>query len=191
MRQDIESILYDAERINDRVLQMGARIACDYRDKDLLLVGVLKGSFVFLADLARSIDLPVEVDFMVVSSYGSGTESSGVLTIAKDLSAPVEGRHVLIVEDIVDSGLTLSLLAEDLCSRGAASVQVAVLLEKDVPRSHQVECAYSAFHCPDAFLVGYGLDYAERYRNLPYIGILKPEVYEDRAQCPDARQSGR
>lgn len=191
MRQDIESILYDARCINDRVLQMGARIACDYRDKDLLLVGVLKGSFVFLADLARSIDLPVEVDFMVVSSYGSGTESSGVLTIAKDLSVPVDGRHVLIVEDIVDSGLTLSLLAEDLRSRGAASVQVAVLLEKDVPRSHQVECAYSAFHCPDAFLVGYGLDYAERYRNLPYIGILKPEVYEDRAQCPDARQSGR
>lgn len=191
MRQDIESILYDAECIHDRVLRMGARIARDYQDKDLLLVGVLKGSFVFLADLARSIDLPVEVDFMVVSSYGSGTESSGVLTIAKDLSALVEGRHVLIVEDIVDSGLTLSLLAEDLRSRGAASVQVAVLLEKDVPRSHQVECAYSAFHCPDAFLVGYGLDYAERYRNLPYIGILKPEVYEDRAQCPDARQSGR
>lgn len=191
MRQDIESILYDSDCIRDRVLQMGARIARDYRDKDLLLVGVLKGSFVFLADLARSIDLPVEVDFMVVSSYGSGTESSGVLTIAKDLSVSVEGRHVLIVEDIVDSGLTLSLLAEDLRSRGAASVQVAVLLEKDVPRSHQVECAYSAFHCPDAFLVGYGLDYAERYRNLPYIGILKPEVYEDRAQCPDARQSGR
>ena len=191
MRQDIESILYDSDCIRDRVLQMGARIARDYRDKDLLLVGVLKGSFVFLADLARSIDLPVEVDFMVVSSYGSGTESSGVLTIAKDLSVPVDGRHVLIVEDIVDSGLTLSLLAEDLRSRGAASVQVAVLLEKDVPRSHQVECAYSAFHCPDAFLVGYGLDYAERYRNLPYIGILKPEVYEDRAQCPDARQSGR
>ena len=191
MRQDIESILYDSDCIRDRVVQMGARIARDYRDKDLLLVGVLKGSFVFLADLARSIDLPVEVDFMVVSSYGSGTESSGVLTIAKDLSVPVDGRHVLIVEDIVDSGLTLSLLAEDLRSRGAASVQVAVLLEKDVPRSHQVECAYSAFHCPDAFLVGYGLDYAERYRNLPYIGILKPEVYEDRAQCPDARQSGR
>ena len=191
MRQDIESILYDSDCIRDRVLQMGARIARDYRDKDLLLVGVLKGSFVFLADLARSIDLPVEVDFMVVSSYGSGTESSGVLTIAKDLSVPVDGRHVLIVEDIVDSGLTLSLLAEDLRARGAASVQVAVLLEKDVPRSHQVECAYSAFHCPDAFLVGYGLDYAERYRNLPYIGILKPEVYEDRAQCPDARQSGR
>ena len=191
MRQDIESILYDSDCIRDRVLQMGARIARDYRDKDLLLVGVLKGSFVFLADLARSIDLPVEVDFMVVSSYGSGTESSGVLTIAKDLSVSVEGRHVLIVEDIVDSGLTLSLLTEDLRSRGAASVQVAVLLEKDVPRSHQVECAYSAFHCPDAFLVGYGLDYAERYRNLPYIGILKPEVYEDRAQCPDARQSGR
>ena len=191
MRQDIESILYDSDCIRDRVFQMGARIARDYRDKDLLLVGVLKGSFVFLADLARSIDLPVEVDFMVVSSYGSGTESSGVLTISKDLSVSVEGRHVLIVEDIVDSGLTLSLLTEDLRSRGAASVQVAVLLEKDVPRSHQVECAYSAFHCPDAFLVGYGLDYAERYRNLPYIGILKPEVYEDRAQCPDARQSGR
>ena len=191
MRQDIESILYDAECIHDRVLQVGTRITRDYQDKDLLLVGVLKGSFVFLADLARSIDLPMEVDFMVVSSYGSGTESSEVLTIAKDLSVPVEGRHVLIVEDIVDSGLTLSLLAEDLRARGAASVQVAVLLEKDAPRSHQVECAYSAFHCPDAFLVGYGLDYAERYRNLPYIGILKPEVYEDRAQCPDARQSGR
>ena len=191
MRQDIESILYDSDCIRDRVFQMGARIARDYRDKDLLLVGVLKGSFVFLADLARSIDLPVEVDFMVVSSYGSGTESSGVLTISKDLSVSVEGRHVLIVEDIVDSGLTLSLLTEDLRSRGAASVEIAVLLEKDVPRSHQVECAYSAFHCPDAFLVGYGLDYAERYRNLPYIGILKPEVYEDRAQCPDARQSGR
>ena len=178
MRQDIESILYDAECIHDRVLQVGTRITRDYQDKDLLLVGVLKGSFVFLADLARSIDLPVEVDFMVVSSYGSGTESSGVLTIAKDLSVPVDGRHVLIVEDIVDSGLTLSLLAEDLRSRGAASVQVAVLLEKDVPRSHQVECAYSAFHCPDAFLVGYGLDYAERYRNLPYIGVLKEEVYK-------------
>ncbi|MGN0262400.1 MAG: hypoxanthine phosphoribosyltransferase [Eggerthellaceae bacterium] len=191
MRQDIESILYDAECIGQRIFQMGTRITCDYQDKDLLLVGVLKGSFVFLADLARAIDLPAEVDFMVVSSYGSGTRSSGMLTIAKDLSVSVEGRHVLIVEDIVDSGLTLSLLTEDLRSRGAASVEVAVLLEKDAPRSHRVDCAYSAFHCPDAFLVGYGLDYAERYRNLPYIGILKPEVYEDRAQCPDARQPGR
>lgn len=191
MHQDIESILYDAECIGERISQLGARIACDYQGKDLLLVGVLKGSFVFLADLARAIDLPVEVDFTVVSSYGSGTRSSGVLEVSKDLSVSVEGRHALIVEDIVDSGLTLSLLTEDLRSRGAASVQVAVLLEKDVPRNHRVDCAYSAFHCPDAFLVGYGLDYAERYRNLPYIGILKPEVYEDRAQCPDARQPGR
>ena len=141
MRQDIESILYDAECIHDRVLQVGTRITRDYQDKDLLLVGVLKGSFVFLADLARSIDLPVEVDFMVVSSYGSGTESSGVLTIAKDLSVPVDGRHVLIVEDIVDSGLTLSLLAEDLRSRRAASLQVPLQMENDLPPTQHDERA--------------------------------------------------
>lgn len=191
LRQDIESILFDAEQIEERVSQIAAQISWDYRGEDLLLVGILKGSFVFMADLMRRIDLPLETDFMVVSSYGAGIESSGTLTISKDLSVSVTGRHVVVVEDIIDSGLTLSLLVDDIRSRGAASVQVAVLLEKDVPRRHQVECAYSAFHCPDAFLVGYGLDYAERYRNLPFIGILKPEVYENKAESLDARQSGR
>ena len=156
MRQDIESILYDAECIHDRVLQVGTRITRDYQDKDLLLVGVLKGSFVFLADLARSIDLPVEVDFMVVSSYGSGTESSGVLTIAKDLSVPVDGRHVLIVEDIVDSGLTLSLLAEDLRSRGAASVQVAVPTAAAVHATFfHLMFPYSSLNRPPFFSSGF------------------------------------
>lgn len=181
MRQDIESVLYDARQIAQAVSRMGGEITRDYRGKDLLVVGILKGSFVFMADLVRCIELPLETDFMVVSSYGTGTKSSGKLTVSKDLSVPVEGRHVLVVEDIVDSGLTLSLLLDDLRSRGAASVRSAVFIDKEIRRTCQVDCAYSGLKAPDAFIVGYGLDYAEAYRNLPYIGILKPEVYENRA----------
>ena len=173
MRQDIESILYDAECIHDRVLQVGTRITRDYQDKDLLLVGVLKGSFVFLADLARSIDLPVEVDFMVVSSYGSGTESSGVLTIAKDLSVPVDGRHVLIVEDIIDSGNTLHYLLDVFKNRNAKSVRLCTMLDKPERREVAVDVDYVGFTIPDEFVVGYGLDYDQKYRNLPYIGVVE------------------
>ena len=172
MRQDIESILYDAECIHDRVLQVGTRITRDYQDKDLLLVGVLKGSFVFLADLARSIDLPVEVDFMVVSSYGSGTESSGVLTIAKDLSVPVEGRHVLIVEDVVDSGLSMQFLMRQFEARGARSLRLAALVDKNERREVDVRVDFAGFKLEEGFIVGYGLDYAEKYRALPDVEEL-------------------
>ena len=181
MHRDIESILYSEDTFKERIAQMGQQITADYQGADLVVVGLLKGAFVFMADLVRAIDLPLEVDFMVVSSYGSGTESSGELSIAKDLSTPVEGRDVLIIDDILDTGLTLSLLSEQLKARGAASVRSAVLLDKKARRKHPVDCSYVGFFCPDEFIVGYGLDYAQAYRALPYVGVLKPEVYENKA----------
>lgn len=177
MRQDIESILLSEEKLKQRVLELGQEISRDFSGRELLVVGILKGSIVFMADLLRIIDIPVTIDFMAVSSYGAGTSSSGDVRIIKDLDSPVEGRHILIVEDILDSGKTLSYIMNLMAAGKPASVQVCALLDKPDRRVVQVDCRYKGFSVPDAFVVGYGLDYAERYRNLPYIGILHPSVY--------------
>ena len=174
---DLKEVLIPAERLQARVAELAARIDADYAGKDLLLVGVLKGALMVMADLARAVHLPVEMDWMAVSSYGSGTRSSGVVRILKDLDADISGRHVLVVEDIVDSGLTLSWLVGNLRSRDPASVEVCVMLRKPAAVRMDVEVAYTGFEIADEFVVGYGLDYAERYRNLPFIGTLAPHVY--------------
>ncbi len=161
------------EQLQQRVAELGAQITADYQGKDLVVVGVLKGSFPFVADLVRQIDLPLRVDFLGLSSYGSGTETTGVVKITSDLTKPISGRHVLVVEDIVDTGLTMHYLLENLATRHPASVRVCSLLEKPARLKAPVEIAYKGFTIPDAFVVGYGLDYDERYRNLPFLGILK------------------
>lgn len=171
----IEQLL-GAEEIKDKVGELAARITDDYRGKDPVLVGVLKGAFVMMADLSRRIDLPVEMDFIAVSSYGKETASSGVVRIVKDLDLDIEGRHVLLVEDIVDTGLTLNYLMNTLKTRNPASVEVCVLLSKPGARQVDMEVKYSGFDIPDRFVVGYGLDFAERFRHLPYIGVLPDEV---------------
>ena len=173
---DVEEILIDEERLQARVTELGAQITGDYRGRDLLLVCVLKGAVFFLSDLMRRIDLPVEVDFMAISSYGAGVDSSGVVRILKDLDVPIEGRNVLVIEDIVDSGLTLSYLLRALESRGPASLEVCALLTKPERRENEVECRYIGFEIPNRFVIGYGLDFAERYRNLPYIGVVRDEL---------------
>lgn len=175
--KDIESVLFSEEELKQRVRELGARITADYAGKEPVLVSVLRGSYIFMADLTRSIDLPCTVDFMSVSSYGSGTTSSGQVQITKDLSDDIEGRDVIVVEDILDSGNTLYYLLQILQARKPASVRLCTLLDKPDRRVKEVAVSYSGFTIPDAFVVGYGLDYAEKYRNLPYIGILKPEVY--------------
>ncbi|HSJ71125.1 MAG TPA: hypoxanthine phosphoribosyltransferase [Acidimicrobiia bacterium] len=158
-----------AEEIEEKLTEMGAAITRDYADKDLLLVGILKGAFVVMADLARHIDLPVEFDFMAISSYGSATKSSGVVRILKDLDQEIEGRHVLIVEDIVDTGLTLQYLLKNLQVRRPASLSLAALMIKDGIDRPPLDIRYEGFHIPPAFVVGYGLDFDGRYRNLPYV----------------------
>lgn len=185
---DIEKILFDREMIERRVREMGRQITEDYRERAqcqggegeprLLVVSVLRGAAIFMGDLVREINLPLEMDYMAVSSYGASVKSSGVVRILKDISSQIEGRHVLVAEDVLDSGLTLKYLLHVLESCNPASIQVAALLRKDNPQQADVECAYVGFECPDDFIVGYGLDYAEHYRNLPYIGILKPEIYQ-------------
>ena len=177
MEQDILRVLLSEEQIAHAVRELGAKISADYRGKNLLLVSVLKGSVVFMADLMRAITIPAEIDFMCVSSYGSGVKTSGVVKIIKDLDLELCGRDILIVEDILDSGKTLSYLRAILEKRAPASIRIATLLDK--PERRQVEIApdYKGFEVPDEFVVGYGLDYDERYRNLPYIGVLKPAVY--------------
>lgn len=177
MNQDIEKILLSEKEIADKVQELGKTLAAEYRDKNPLVICVLKGAVVFMADLIRHMDIPCEMDFMAVSSYGSGTESSGMVKILKDLDASVQNRHVLVVEDIMDSGLTLSRLLELLRHREAASVKVVTLLNKPERRKVDLSPDYSGYDIPDEFVVGYGLDYSEQYRNLPYIGVLKPEVY--------------
>ena len=164
--------LLSTQEIEARVAQLGAQISADYAGKDVLVVGILKGAFVFCADLIRQMDLPVQMDFMAVSSYGASTESSGVIRIVKDLEASVEGRHVLLVEDIVDSGLTLRYLREYMERQNPASLRICVLLDKPTRRKTEVKVDYTGFTIPDEFIVGYGIDYAERYRNLPYIGMI-------------------
>jgi hypoxanthine phosphoribosyltransferase len=170
--ESIGEILVQPDELEHRVRELGAEISRDYAGRDLLLVGVLKGAVFFLADLMRQIDVPCEVDFMAVSSYGSSTDTSGVVRILKDLDAPLEGRDVLIVEDIVDSGLTLQYLMRTLETRGPASLEVCALLTKPERRLAEVPARYVGFEIPDRFAIGYGLDYAERYRNLPYVATL-------------------
>ncbi len=165
--------LLAAEQIQARISEMGAEIARDYAGRTPLLIGVLKGAYIFLSDLVRATDLRLGVEFMAISSYGSGMRSSGEVRIVKDLDVPVDGRDILIVEDIVDTGLTLSFLIGSLHQRGARSVRLAALLDKHERRERDVKIDYCGFPIPDAFVVGYGLDYAERYRNLPFIGVLE------------------
>lgn len=176
--QDIEEILIGGDEIQKKIAELGAQITEDYRGKDLLLVGVLKGAFVVMADLSRHIRLPLEFDFMAVSSYGAATKTSGVVRILKDLDHEIEGRDVLLVEDIVDSGLTLAYLLKSLRARKPASLEVAALMLKTEVQQVPLEIKYRGFEIPPVFVIGYGLDYAEKYRNLPYVATLKPSVYE-------------
>jgi len=177
MQQDIEEILFSREDIDKRVAQMGAQIQADYAGKDLLLLGILKGAVLFISDLSRAIDLPLEVDYLAVSSYGNNVTSSGVVRILKDLEGPISNKHVLIVEDIVDSGRTIHYLMEVLRQRSPLSLRVCTLLDKPAERVRPVVCDYVGFQCPSRFVVGYGLDYAQRYRNLSFVGILKRSIY--------------
>ncbi len=177
MNQDIEKILLSEEEIAAKVAEIGKKISEDYEGKDPIIISVLKGSFMFMADLVRAITIPCTVDFMSVSSYGSGTSSSGEVKIVKDFDNSIENRHVIIVEDILDSGRTLNYLMKTLKARGAASLALCTFLDKPERRVVPVEVAYSGFRVPDSFIVGYGLDYDQRYRNLPYVGVLKPSVY--------------
>jgi len=174
---DLLSVMLTSEQLATRVAELAAAIDADYAGRDLLLVGVLKGAVMVMADLSRAVHLPVRMDFMAVSSYGSGTRSSGVVRILKDLDADITGLDVLIVEDVVDSGLTLSWLLHNLRSRGAASVEVCALLRKPDAAQVQVDVAYVGFDIPNEFVVGYGLDYAERYRTLPCVATLAPSAY--------------
>lgn len=174
---ELDQTLFTEEQITARLREMARSIEADYEGKDLLLVGVLKGAVMVMADLARSLDRHVEMDWMAVSSYGSGTKSSGVVRILKDLDTDLNGRHVLIVEDIIDTGLTLSWLITNLRSRGPASVEIATLLRKPDAQQMEVEVKYVGFDIPNAFVVGYGLDFNEQYRNLRCIGTLAPHVY--------------
>ncbi|RJE83586.1 hypoxanthine phosphoribosyltransferase [Paenibacillus sp. 1011MAR3C5] len=178
MQNDIKEVLYSEEQIDAKVRELGAKLSADYEGRNPLVICVLKGAFIFMSDLVKTITVPLEIDFMAVSSYGASTKSSGVVKIIKDLDVSVEGRDVLIVEDIIDSGLTLSYLIDVLERRGSKSVTVVTLFDKPARRTVSLEPNYKGFTLPDEFVVGYGLDYAEKYRNLPYIGILKPQVYE-------------
>lgn len=177
MKEDVLRVLLSEDEIREKVRELGGKITADYKNSNLMLVTVLKGAVVFLADLMRQIDVPAEIDFMVVSSYGSGVKSSGVVKIVKDLDVPLAGKDILIVEDILDSGLTLSYIKELLESRGPRSIRIATLLDKPSRRKVDLQADYIGFSVPDEFVIGYGLDYDEKYRNLPYIGILKPEIY--------------
>ena len=177
MGSDLQQVLITEEQIGQRLDEMAAQIDADYAGRDPLLVGVLKGAVYVMADLSRRLHMSAPMDWMAVSSYGSGTKSSGVVRILKDLDQDVAGRHVLIVEDIIDSGLTLSWLQANLIGRGAASVNIATALRKPAAAKVDIDVTYVGFDIPDEFVVGYGLDYAEKYRNLPFVGTLQPHVY--------------
>jgi hypoxanthine phosphoribosyltransferase len=174
---DIQEVLYSEEQIQDKIKELAEKISKDFEGRNPLVICVLKGAFIFMADLVKRTTIPLELDFMAVSSYGQSTKSSGVVKIIKDLDVPVEGRHVLIVEDIIDSGLTLSYLIDVLERRNAHSISVVALFDKPARRTVELEPDYKGYVLPDEFVVGYGLDYAEKYRNLPFVGILKPEIY--------------
>lgn len=178
MREDIQEILYSEEQLKERIKELGKKISEDYEGKNLMLIGVLKGSVPFMADLMKEITVPCIMDFMAVSSYGNSTSTSGVVRILKDLDFEIEGKDVLLIEDIIDSGITLRYLVDYLKGRGASSIEIACLLNKSERRRVEINAKYMGFEVPDFFLVGYGLDYAERYRNLPFIGILKEEIYK-------------
>ena len=177
VHDDVEEVLLDQGQLEARVRELGGQLVADFAGRDPVLVSVLKGSIVFLADLMRAMEIPVSVDLMEVSSYGSGTESSGQVRILKDLSGSIEGRDVIVVEDIIDTGLTLNYLLRYLADKGPASVTVCCLLDKPARRLAEIDIAYRGFTIPDRFVVGYGLDFGERYRNLPYVGVLRPSVY--------------
>lgn len=177
MNNDIKEILITEEEIENKIRELGAVLSKEYQDKKPLMICVLKGAVLFMADLVRHMSIPVELDFMAISSYGTSTESSGVVRILKDLDTTVEGRDIIIVEDIIDSGLTLSYLIDLFHRRNINSLKVVTLLDKPQRRIGNLKPDYSGFSIPDEFVVGYGLDYAEKYRNLPYIGVLKTEVY--------------
>ncbi len=171
----VESVLISEEEVQQRIKELGQQISRDYAGRNLLLLGVLKGAVVFLVDLAKAIDLPLQIDFMAVSSYGASTQSSGVVRILKDLDSAVDGRDILVVEDIIDTGLTLRYILDNLAMRNPASVKVCALLVKERQREEGIDADYVGFQIPNKFVVGYGLDYAELYRNLPYVGILRTE----------------
>ena len=177
MQDDVKKVLLSEEELHAKVAEMGAQVTQDYEGKNLLLVTVLKGAVIFLSDLMREIKQPAEIDFMVVSSYGSGVKSSGVVKIVKDLDINLEGKDILIVEDILDSGMTLDYIKNILQDRNPASIRICTLLDKPARRKVDLQADYVGFTIPDEFVIGYGLDYDEKYRNLPYIGVLKPEVY--------------
>jgi hypoxanthine phosphoribosyltransferase len=183
VHKDIQQILFADTEIQARVAEIGAALTDQYSERaaagePVIMLSVLRGAAIFMADLARATEIPLEMDYMALSSYGSSTRSSGKVTIVKDLTSDIQGKHVIVVEDILDSGLTLQFLIDYLEQRNPASVEVITLLRKRTRAQVDIKCAHVGFECPDEFIVGYGLDYAERYRNLPYIGILKPEVYE-------------
>ena len=182
MKQDIEKVLISEEEIQGKIKDLAFQLTEEYQDKFPLAIGVLKGAMPFMADLLKRVDTYLEMDFMDVSSYGNSTVSSGEVKILKDLDTSVEGRDILIIEDIIDSGLTLSYLVELFRYRKAKSIKIVTLLDKPTGRKTKLEADYVGFIVPDAFVVGYGLDYAERYRNLPYIGVLKPEVYTSESE---------
>jgi hypoxanthine phosphoribosyltransferase len=177
VHKDIQEILYSEEQIQAKVAELGEQISREYEGRNPLVICVLKGAFVFMADFVKRVTIPLEVDFMAISSYGQSTKSSGVVKIIKDLDVSVEGRDIIIVEDIIDSGLTLSYLIDVLERRNALSVKVVALFDKPGRRTVDLEPDYRGFEIPDAFVVGYGLDYAEKYRNLPFVGVLKSEIY--------------
>jgi hypoxanthine phosphoribosyltransferase len=181
INDDIVKVLFTKEQISARAAELGAQISRDYQGKTLLIVCILKGAAFWMAELAQHITIPCEFDFMAVSSYGSGAKSSGVVRFIKDLSVDIEGRDVLVVEDILDSGVTLNYLLKNLKSRNPASLEVAILLRKEGVQKKNLTCKYEGFSAPDDFLVGFGLDYAERYRHLPFIGVLDPKVYESKS----------
>ncbi len=177
MENDVGEVLISQEQIREKTKELGRRIAQDYEGKNPLLICVLKGGLMFLADLMREIHMPLEIDFMAVSSYGDATESSGVVRILMDLERNIRGRHVLIVEDIIDTGRTLNYIIENLHTRGPASIKVCTLLDKPARRLLDIPLDYVGFEIPDRFVIGYGLDFGEIYRNLPFVGVLKPELY--------------
>ena len=174
---DIQEVLFSEEQLKNRVQEIARQITADYQGKEIMLISVLRGSFVFMADLCRAIDLPCTLDFMAVSSYGKGTKSSGQVQITKDLSEDITDRHIIVVEDILDSGNTLAFLKDYMLAKGAKSITIVTLLDKPARREKAITADLSGFVVPDEFVVGYGLDYCQQYRNMPYIGVLKPEGY--------------
>ncbi len=180
MLEDIESILIDEDKLAKRIKEIGQEISEDFAGEEIMLVGILKGASVFMSDLIRQISLPVYIDYMVVSSYGNSAETSGVVRIIKDLEDNIDEKNIIIVEDIIDTGLTLSYLKQNLLSRNPKTLKICTLLDKPARREKEINIDYKGFEVPDEFIIGYGIDYAEKYRNLPFVGLLKREVYENK-----------